>query len=109
MPTFSSLSAGRKRWRPHDGPADWDSAVLNAPQKPVEERTNGSYPRTTLTGRSSPHRPTAGGRRAVPVDLYLAGENSEETPFDTLSIPNNRLQHNLKVEKVETGTDIGML
>ena len=42
MPTFSSLSAGRKRWRPYDGPADWDSAVLNAPQE-AEERKFAHY------------------------------------------------------------------
>jgi hypothetical protein len=27
MPTFSSISAGRKHWKPHDGRPDWDSGV----------------------------------------------------------------------------------
>jgi hypothetical protein len=36
MPTFSSVLAGRKHWRPIAGPPDWDSGV--------EERTNGCTP-----------------------------------------------------------------
>jgi len=26
-----------KHWKPYDGPAGWDSAVLNAPRKELEE------------------------------------------------------------------------
>jgi hypothetical protein len=29
-----------KHWKPYDGPADWDSAVLNAPKKQLEEETD---------------------------------------------------------------------
>lgn len=29
-----------KHWKPYDGPADWDSAVLNAPKKQLEEGTD---------------------------------------------------------------------
>lgn len=30
-----------KHWKPYTGPPDWDSAVLNAPQRPLEEGGNG--------------------------------------------------------------------
>ena len=37
MPTFSSISAGREHWKPYNGPPDWDSEVLNAPKRELEE------------------------------------------------------------------------
>jgi hypothetical protein len=37
MPTFSSVSASRKHWKPFDGPADWDFIVLNSPKKGLED------------------------------------------------------------------------